>query len=76
MFVCSKTVMTLSELEITRRSAAMAPLSSTAVNELLQEMQRLLIERERITAIVANLPPTMGSLRDSLNELHRLLSVT
>jgi hypothetical protein len=67
-------VMTLSELEITRRSAAMAPLSSTAVNQLLEEMQHLLVERERLSAIVANLPPTMGSLRESLNELHRLLS--
>ena len=66
--------MTLSELEITRRSAAMAPLSPTAVNQLLADMQRLLLERERITAIVANLPPTMGSLRESLNELHRVLT--
>jgi hypothetical protein len=67
-------VMTLSELEITRRSAAMAPLSPTAVGQLLDEMHRLLIERERIGAIVANLPPTMGSLRESLNELHRVLN--
>ena len=67
-------VMTLSELEITRRSAAMAPLSPMAVNQLLADMQQLLLERERITAIVANLPPTMGSLRESLNELHRVVS--
>ena len=67
-------VMTLSELEITRRSAAMAPLSPMAVNQLLDDMHRLLLERERINAIVANLPPTMGSLRESLNELHRLMS--
>jgi len=68
-------VMTLSELEITRRSAAMAPLSPTAVNQLLEEMQRLLVERQRVSAIVANLPPTIGALRESLNELHRMLSV-
>jgi hypothetical protein len=67
-------VMTLSELEITRRSAAMAPLSPTAVNQLLEDMHRLLLERERISAIVANLPSTMGSLRDSLNQLHRVLT--
>ena len=67
--------MTLSELEITRRSAAMAPLSPPAVNQLLEEMQQLLVERERIGAIVADLPPTMGSLRESLNELHRMLRV-
>ena len=67
-------VMTLSELEITRRSAAMAPLSPLAVNQLLADMQQLLLERERITAIVANLPPTMGALRESLNELHRVVS--
>jgi hypothetical protein len=67
-------VMTLSELEITRRSAAMAPLSPLAVNQLLADMQQLLLERERITAIVANLPPTMGSLREPLNELHRVVS--
>jgi hypothetical protein len=67
-------VMTLPELEITRRSAAMAPLSPTAVIQLLEEMHRLLLERERVSAIVASLPPTMGSLRESLNELHRLLA--
>ena len=66
--------MTLSELEITRRSAAMAPLSQEAVGQLLTEMRTLLVERERITAIVADLPPTMGSLRESLNELHRMLN--
>jgi hypothetical protein len=69
-------VMTLSELEITRRSAAMAPLSQPAVNQLLADMQLLLVERERIAAIVANLPPAMGSLRESLNELHRVLNET
>ena len=69
-------VMTLSELEITRRSAAMAPLSQTAVNQLLEELRLLLVERERVSAIVANLPPTMGTLRESLNELHRMLSLT
>ena len=68
--------MTLSELEITRRSAAMAPLSQPAVTQLLDELQQLLLERQRISAIVANLPPTMGSLRESLNELHRVLSAT
>jgi hypothetical protein len=67
-------VMTLSELEITRRSAAMAPLSPAAVTQLLEEMQQLLIERQRISAVVADLPPTVGSLRESLNELHRLLN--
>jgi hypothetical protein len=67
-------VMTLSELEITRRSAAMAPLSPAEVNRVLSELHQLLVERERIGAIVANLPPTMGSLRESLNELHRVLS--
>jgi hypothetical protein len=68
-------VMTLSELEITRRSAAMAPLSPTDVNQLLEEMRLLLVERERVSAIVADLPSTMGSLREALNELHRMLRV-
>lgn len=67
-------VMTLSELEITRRSAAMAPLSQSAVNQLLEELRVLLVERQQIGAIVANLPPTIGSLRESLNELHRVLT--
>ncbi len=66
--------MTLSELEITRRSAAMAPLSQAAVTQLLEELRLLLVERQQIGAIVADLPPTMGSLRESLNELHRVLS--
>ena len=68
-------VMTLSELEITRRSAAMAPLSPTDVNHLLEEMRVLLVERERVSAIVADLPSTVGSLREALNELHRMLRV-
>ena len=68
-------VMTLSELEITRRSAAMAPLSQPAVNQLLEELRLLLVERERVSAIVATLPPTMGSLRESLNELYRMLTI-
>ena len=66
--------MTLSELEITRRAAAMAPLSQSAVNQLLEELRLLLVERQQIGAIVADLPPTVGSLRESLNELHRVLS--
>ncbi len=68
-------VMTLSELEITRRSAAMAPLSQIDVSRLLEEMRVLLVERERVSAIVADLPSTMGSLREALNELHRMLRV-
>ena len=53
----------------------MAPLSQTDVNQLLEEMRLLLVERERVSAIVADLPSTMGSLREALNELHRMLRV-
>jgi hypothetical protein len=66
--------MTLAEIEVTRRSAAMAPLPPETVNQLLRELQQHVSERERIVAILNDLPSTFGALREALNELHRLVT--
>lgn len=66
--------MTLAEIEMTRRSAAMAPLSPEAVQRLLAELHQYAAERERIVAILGDLPSTVGALREALNELHRVVN--
>jgi hypothetical protein len=68
--------MTLAEIEQTRRSLAMAPLSKESVARVLDELRRHVEERERIAAILHDLPPTVGALREALNELHRLVANT
>ena len=67
-------MMNLADIEVTRRSAAMAPLSAETVDQLLDELQRHVSERQRILAVLDNLPPAVGALRDALNELHRLVT--
>jgi hypothetical protein len=67
-------VMSLVDIEVTRRSAAMAPLPAETVNLLLTELHQHVAERERIVAILNDLPPTFGALREALNELHRLVT--
>jgi hypothetical protein len=67
-------VMNLADIEVTKRSAAMAPLPPETVNLLLSELQQHVAERERILAVLSELPPTFGALREALNELHRLVS--
>jgi hypothetical protein len=66
--------MSLAEIEQTRRSLAMAPLSKDSVARVLDELRRHVEERERIASILRELPPTVGALRESLNELHKLVA--
>jgi hypothetical protein len=66
--------MTLAEIEQTRRSLAMAPLSKESVARMLDELRQHVEERERIATILRDLPPTVGALREALNELHKLVA--
>jgi len=67
-------MLTSTDIEMMRRSAAMAPLSKTTIEDLLDECQRLLAERQRIASVLAELPMSMAALRSALNELHRIVS--
>ena len=69
-------VLSKHDVEAVRRSNAMAPLSRSQVEELLETCDRLLREREALVALVRELPPTFESLRSSLNAVHRILIAT
>ena len=51
----------------------MAPLSRVHVDELLETCAQLLRERDALVAVVSELPATVGTLRSSLNAVHRIL---
>jgi hypothetical protein len=59
-----------------RRSHAMAPLSHSHVSELIDTCVELSRERQRIAAVVAELPDSFSEVRAALNELHRILVAT
>jgi predicted component of type VI protein secretion system len=61
------------ELEILKRSAAMAPLAPDHVDRLIRELERLLEERDQLRAIVDGLGPSFGDVRTSLNEIAKML---
>jgi hypothetical protein len=62
-----------SELEILKRSAAMAPLAPAHVDRLIGELDRLLEEREVLREIVDGLSPSFGDVRTSLNAIAKML---
>gem|GEM_PF-2044175 len=66
-------MLTIHDLEGLRRSAAMAPLSQAEVLRLIDDCDRLLRERQQITAALAELPTSWATVRTTLNQLHRLL---
>jgi hypothetical protein len=66
-------MLTPHEIESMRRSHAMAPLSHSHVAELLDTCVELSRERQRIAAVVAELPDSFSEVRAALNELHRIL---
>lgn len=53
-----------------RRSAAMAPLSRDAVDQLLEACAQMALERRQIRRILEGLPDTVADLRQALNDLH------
>lgn len=61
------------EIESMRRSHAMAPLSPSHVDELIETCAQLTREREQIARILSGLPESFSELRAALNELHRIL---
>ena len=65
--------MTVHDIEGYRRSAAMAPLSPDAVQRILVDLDQLVRERQQIATILAMLPASFGAVRQTLNELQRLV---
>ena len=62
------------EIESYRRSLAMADhLPRPEVERVLEECERLLVERVNVLRILAELRPAWGGARRALNELHRIL---
>jgi hypothetical protein len=47
----------------------MAPLSTKTQEALIGECERLTLERQRIAAVLAELPGSVGQLRTALNRL-------
>ena len=66
-------MLTAPELEIIRRSAAMAPLSQEATFQIIEECANLMRQRDQAAAVLADLPASWTSVREKLNELQRLV---
>ena len=56
-----------------RRSLAMAPLSRKTQEELIDECERLTLERKNVAAVLAELPGAVNELRAALNRLHAIV---
>ena len=56
-----------------RRSLAMAPLSRKTQEELIDECERLTLERKNVAAVLAELPRAVNELRAALNRLHAIV---
>ncbi len=61
------------DLVTLRRSLAMAPLSRKTQEELIDECERLTLERKEIAAVLAELPGAVNELRAALNRLHAIV---
>jgi hypothetical protein len=66
-------VLSVHEVESMRRSHAMAPLSASQVDLLLDACAQMARERARVAALLKDLPATVAALRSTLNELHRVV---
>jgi hypothetical protein len=69
-------MLTKHELQSIQRSAAMAPLSSEETRRVLDACGQLLSERQRIAALLADLPDSWSNVRKVLNELQSIVSST
>jgi len=68
-------MMSRTEIEGLRRSAAMAPLSPDTVTQLLEACEQMAREREQIQLIVTSqLPPSWGAVRDALRRLSTIVA--
>lgn len=70
--VVSRRPIQLHDVEILRRSLVAGGLPATEVTWMLEELQRLLIERNQIHEILSSLGAPWAEVRRELNELHRL----
>ena len=66
-------MLSLHDVEGSRRSLAMAPLSRAESDRLLDTCSQLLQERAQITALLERLPNSFGEVRQLLNELQLLI---
>ena len=67
-------VLSRTEIEGLRRSAAMAPLSADAVTQVLQACEQMAREREQIQLILkSQLPPNWSAVRDALRRLSTIV---
>lgn len=64
------------QVESSRRSHAMSPLSPSQVTELIQTCAELLERHRRIEDALADLPESFTAVRAALNELHRIVNDT
>jgi hypothetical protein len=62
------------EIEGLRRSAAMAPLSPSAIVELLDSCDQLVRQREQILTVLDDLAQSWTTVRSALNELHKIVA--
>jgi hypothetical protein len=67
-------MMTAYDIENSRRSAAMAPLSQDETMRLLDTCTTLLRERDEIVALLAELPRSFAEVRGLLNRLQGIVS--
>ena len=65
-------VQTPEEIEILRRSAAMAPLPQAAVVQALDEYRTAALQLKQVRAILTALGPNWRASRDAFNELVRV----
>lgn len=67
-------MLTVTDVESIRRSAAMAPLSQEETFRVLEACDQLLRERARIAVVLAELPVSWSTVRKVLNELQAIVS--
>ena len=66
-------MLTVTDVDAIRRSAAMAPLSSDEAFRVLEACDQLLRERAWIAVVLADLPASWGQVRKVLNELQAIV---